>query len=89
MNIEPKDENEEMQNVSIPVSKLKLLPVDERNRLVGLIEQNIGKHAWITLDHTDPRKILVVLHPEHARMVKVGWLQNVDMDTERKELMGK
>lgn len=89
MNIEPKDENEEMQNVSIPVSKLKLLPVDERNRLVGLIEQNIGKHAFITLDHTDPRTILVVLHTEHVRMVKVGWLQNVDMDTSQKELMGK
>jgi hypothetical protein len=89
MKIEPKDENEEMQNVSIQVSKLKLLPIDERNRLVGLIEQNIGKSAFITLDHTDPRKILVTLHPEHARMVKVGWLQDVDMDVEQKELMGK
>jgi hypothetical protein len=88
MNIEPKDESEQMENIQIPVSKLKLLPIDERNRLCGLIEQNIGNHAFITLDHTDPRKILVVLHPEHVRMVKIGWLQEVDLDVEQKELMG-
>lgn len=80
--------DEQPQEIRIPVSKLKLLPIDQRMRLIGLIEANIGKRAKITLDHTDPKHIFVELHPEHVRMVKVGWLQNVDLDVKDREIMG-
>ena len=72
------------EQIFIPVSKLKLLPIDKRMRLIGLVESNIGKKAKITLDHTNPQTLITDLHPEHVRMLKVGWLQDVEIVAELK-----
>lgn len=72
------DQNEaQMGDIKLPKRELKRIPFKDRARCKKLIEQNIGEMAHVVFGARTKAKLITELHPEHLRMLEIGWLQDV------------